>query len=78
MIVLLFKVNNLKDICTKQSYMLRKIITNTMKVGGYSIKGELLKIADEMKNPLIKNMNKDQIVLLLAAYITTYIRRKVC
>lgn len=78
MIVLLFKVNNLKDICTKQSYMLRKIITNTMKVGGYSIKGELLKIADEMKNPLIKNLNKDQIVLLLASYITTYIRRKVC
>ena len=77
-IVLMAKINNLKDLCTKQQLMVRKILGDKLRISNYSVKEEILKISNSMSIFGIKSVNKDQVVSLIANYITLYTKNRIC
>ena len=77
-VILISKIINLKEICTKQPYLVRQIILDKKRIGNYSIKDEIYKLTDTMSTSGIKSINKDQIISLLANYITLYMKSKMC
>lgn len=77
-IILISKIINLKEICTRQPYLVKQILLDKKRIGSYSIKDEIYKLTETMNTTGIKSVNKDQIISLIANYITLYIKTKVC
>lgn len=77
-IILISKIVNIKEICQKQPFIVRKIIQDRQRIGNYSIKQELLNMTNTMGIYGIKNVNKDQIAILLTNYLTLYIKNRTC
>lgn len=77
-IILMSKVINIVDICTRNQYLVRKIVMNNTKINNYSIKQEILDMTNTTMLPELKLMNKDQLTILIATYITNYIKTNIC
>mgnify|MGYP000732926254 CR=1 FL=1 len=55
-----------------EKFLLIRMATN------YSVKDEILKISNSMSIFGIKSVNKDQVVSLIANYITLYTKNRIC
>lgn len=81
LVMLMFKFQNLKDLCVETSRMsyVRKLLTTNIKIGNYKIKDFIVEIAYKADDSVeLQTVNKDQVALFLIHYFTLYIRKFIC
>lgn len=81
LIILMHKLIPVQEWCmdSKRNGLVRKILTDTKHINKYSIKAEVLDLIDGFENKYkIKTINKNQLAIFMAHYLTLYVRNRYC